>query len=221
MMLRFPDWIRPCGDSSLLIILGEQISLSLNRQVHALAHGLRARSIPGLEECVPGYATLRVDYDPLECSVQDLLNHIQEVRQALPEDNAMPAREVVIPVHYGGEDGPDLHFVAQHTGLTEEEVVRRHTAGKYPVFLMGFLPGFPYLGGMDERLAVPRLETPRQRVPAGSVGIAGKQTGVYPLESPGGWRIIGRTYLTLFDVNREPPFLLQPGDVVCFVAVEG
>ncbi|WP_322507902.1 5-oxoprolinase subunit PxpB [Anaerolinea sp.] len=220
MALTFPDWIQPCGDSSLLIILGEQISISLNRQVHALAQGLKARGIPGVEECVPGYATLRVDYDPLKCSVEDLLHHIQEVWESLPEDSALSAREVVIPVHYGGEDGPDLPFVAQHTGLSEEEVIRRHTAGRYPVFLMGFLPGFPYLGGMDESLATPRLDTPRQRVPAGSVGIAGKQTGVYPLDSPGGWRIIGRTSLTLFDVTREPPFLLQPGDVVRFVAVE-
>ncbi len=220
MSLTFPDWIQPCGDSSLLVTLGEEISLSVNRRVHALAQRLREGQIAGLRECVPGYATLRVDYDPLEASLDVLLPCIQSALDALSEETPLPAREVIIPVHYGGEDGPDLPFVAQHTGLSEEEVIRRHTAGIYPVFLMGFLPGFPYLGGMDESLATPRLDTPRQRVPAGSVGIAGKQTGVYPLESPGGWRLIGRTRMPLFDVSKEPPFLLQPGDVVRFVAVE-
>jgi len=221
MSSMFPDWIQPCGDTSLLVTLGEGISVSINRRVHALAKGLRERQIAGLGECVPGYATLRVDYDPLVTSLDDLIRSIQSVLESSYDENLLPAREVVLPVHYGGEDGPDLPFVAQHTGLSEDEVIRRHTAGVYPVFMMGFLPGFPYLGGMDESLATPRLETPRQRVPAGSVGIAGKQTGVYPLESPGGWRIIGRTHLTLFDASKEPPFLLQPGDVVRFVAVEG
>ena len=118
---------------------------------------------------------------------------------------------------YGGEAGPDLAFVASHTGLSADEVIRRHTAPRYTVYFIGFTPGFPYLGGMDVRLTTPRLETPRARVPAGSVGIAGPQTGVYPLESPGGWRIIGRTQLPLFDLAAQPPSLLSPGDEVRFV----
>jgi len=124
---------------------------------------------------------------------------------------------VEIPVVYGGESGPDLAFVAAHTGLSADEVIRRHTAPTYTVYFIGFTPGFPYLGGMDVRLTAPRLETPRARVPAGSVGIAGPQTGVYPLESPGGWRIIGRTHLPLFDLSAQPPSLLSPGDEVRFV----
>ena len=116
--------------------------------------------------------------------------------------------------------GPDLDFVSRHCGLTQAEVIALHSAGEYPVYMMGFTPGFPYLGGMDRRLACPRLETPRTRIPAGSVGIAGEQTGIYPLESPGGWRIIGRTPLRLFDLQREPPCLLAPGDMVRFVSIE-
>jgi KipI family sensor histidine kinase inhibitor len=131
------------------------------------------------------------------------------------------ARRVEIPVVYGGAYGPDLGFVATHNGLSEDAVVQIHASVEYQVAMMGFTPGFPYLLGMDASIASPRLETPRQQVPAGAVGIAGGQTGIYPLESPGGWRIIGRTPVVLFDPQREPPFLLAPGDVVHFVPVEG
>lgn len=133
---------------------------------------------------------------------------------------AVPSRKkVIIPVCYGGEYGPDLEFVSQYTGLSEEEVVKIHTACTYRVYMLGFLPGFPYLGGMDERIAAPRLETPRTRIPAGSVGIAGSQTGFYPMESPGGWRIIGRTPIKAFDPFSDNPFLLAPGDLVQFRAI--
>ncbi len=133
--------------------------------------------------------------------------------------NVDPPRRVEIPVCYGGEYGPDLAFVAQHNHLGEAEVIRIHSAREYPVYLMGFTPGFPYLGGMDPAIAAPRLNTPRSRIPGGSVGIAGEQTGIYPVDSPGGWRIIGRTDLRLFDITSEPPFLLAPGDVVSFMPV--
>ena len=126
---------------------------------------------------------------------------------------------IEVPTVYGGEFGADLEYVAQTHGLTTEEVVRLHTEQTYHVFMLGFTPGFPYLGELDERIATPRLESPRLRVPAGSVGIAERQTGIYPIESPGGWRIIGRTSLGLFDVNRDPPFLIGAGDRVKFVAV--
>ena len=133
--------------------------------------------------------------------------------------NVVNSRTVEIPTLYGGENGPDLSFVAEHNGLTVEEVVRIHSSRDYPVYMMGFTPGFPYLGGMDGRIAAPRLNSPRTNVPAGSVGIAGEQTGIYPMESPGGWQIIGRTETTLFDPNHEKPFLLAPGDQVRFVPV--
>lgn len=217
--------LRPAGDSALLVSFdtGGRIDLEINRQVHALAAALDAfnRSDPlfGLGEAVPGYATLLVHYDPL------VLNYAEveaRVRACLTDDSVAvrEPRRVEIPVVYGGEEGLDLDFIAQHSGLNAEEVVRIHTSRDYPVFLMGFTPGFPYLGGMDPAIAAPRLATPRSRVPAGSVGIAGEQTGVYPLESPGGWRIIGRTPLRLFDPQRAEPFLLAPGDLVHFVPVE-
>jgi KipI family sensor histidine kinase inhibitor len=169
---------------------------------------------------VPGYATLLIPYDPVQISfsaLNDWLHEKYEVLQPLAEAQS---RVVTVPVHYGGQDGPDLDFVAAHSGLTPAEVIALHTAPLYPVYFMGFAPGFPYLGGLDPRIAAPRLPSPRTCIPAGSVGIAGAQTGVYPLATPGGWRLIGRTKLPLFDPAREPPFLLSPGDRIRFVAVE-
>lgn len=215
--------LRPAGDSALLVSFDTsgRIDLEINRQAHTLAAALEATALadplPGIGEAVPGYATLLVHYDPLVLEYADVESR---VRACLVNDavSLREPRRVEIPVVYGGAEGPDLDFVAQHSGLSVEEVVRIHTSRDYPVFLMGFTPGFPYLGGMDPAIAAPRLPTPRSRVPAGSVGIAGEQTGVYPLESPGGWRIIGRTPLRLFDANQAEPFLLAPGDLVRFVA---
>lgn len=210
---------QPAGDSALLITLGTQIDLALNRRVHALARRLSAHALAGVIECVPAYAAVLVQYDPLRLDYAEVLAWAQ-AQAALPLDAAqLTPRRVEIPVHYGGADGPDLLDVAEAHHLTPEEVVRIHTSADYPVYMLGFTPGFPYLGGMDAAIATPRLETPRARVAAGSVGIAGGQTGIYPLESPGGWRIIGRTPLALFDPLRDPPTLLAPGDWVRFVAL--
>jgi KipI family sensor histidine kinase inhibitor len=217
---------QPAGDSALLVILGGQIDLATNRRVHALARRLAEHPLEGAGEAVPGYTTLLVHYDPLRVGYERLAGWVEEALAGPPPGAAgleegpadLPAaRRVEIPVRYGGEWGPDLEDVAQHCGLSTAEVVRIHTAGEYSVFLIGFLPGFPYLGGMDKAIACPRLATPRLCVPAGSVGIAGEQTGIYPLESPGGWRIIGRSRLLLFDIQRDPPALLAPGDMVRFV----
>lgn len=217
--------LRPAGDSALLVSFdtGGQIDLDTNLRAHALAAALETANqndpMPGMGEAVPGYATLLVHYDPLLTGYAEVE---ARVRACLVNDavSLREPRRVEIPVVYGGEDGPDLDFVAQHSGLSVEEVVHIHASREYPVFLMGFTPGFPYLGGMDPAIAAPRLPAPRSRVPAGSVGIAGEQTGVYPLESPGGWRIIGRTPLRLFDPLRAEPFLLAPGDLVRFVPIE-
>ncbi len=219
--------LRPAGDSALLVAIdtGGRIDLNANRTMHGLAAALQAAydadPLPGMGEAVPGYATLLVHYDPLAVAYPEVEARIRACLDlaAGALAGAVP-RRVEIPVVYGGEEGPDLDFVARHNNLSAEEVVRIHTSHDYPVFLMGFTPGFPYLGGLDPAIAAPRLSTPRSRVPAGSVGIAGAQTGVYPLESPGGWRIIGRTLLRLFDLQREAPFLLAPGDQVRFVPVE-
>ncbi len=212
--------LQPCGDSALLITLAETIDPAINARVHALAARLRAAQAPGLGEAVPAYGALLVHYDATRLDYPAVEAVVSSAAEALETQAAAPARQVVIPVVYGGAAGPDLGFVARHTGLTPAAVVQLHTSREYRVYLMGFTPGFPYLGELDERLVVPRLETPRLRVPAGSVGLAGRQTGIYPLESPGGWRLIGRTDLPLFDPAAPEPFRLAPGDLVRFVAVE-
>lgn len=211
--------IRPAGDAALLVTLGTCIDLDTNRRVHRLAGAIAAHRRPGIGATVPGYVALLVHYDPLVLSFGETRAWIAALDTATDVAGQVP-RRVEIPVRYGGAGGPDLAFVAAHNRLTPAEVVRIHTSREYPVFLMGFSPGFPYLGGMDPAIAAPRLKSPRTKVPAGSVGIAGEQTGVYPRESPGGWQLIGRTDLPLFDLGREPPFLLAPGDVVTFTAVE-
>jgi KipI family sensor histidine kinase inhibitor len=224
---QFPAQLQPSGDSAILVTFGTHIDLATNRRAHALARWWMAHALPGLGEslsglgeAVPGYATVLAHYDPQQL---DYAAALELLRRGLAESAALPdlpPRRVEIPVQYGGEFGPDLGFVVAHCGLSEAEVVAIHTAGEYPVYFIGFTPGFPYLGGLDERLAAPRLPTPRPRVPAGSVGIAGEQTGIYPLESPGGWRIIGRTRLCLFDPARTPPALLEPGDIVQFLSIK-
>lgn len=209
---------QPSGDAAVLVTLAEAIDLAVNARVHTLAARLRAARLAGLGEAVPGYATLLVHYDPAELDYPAAEAAVRAAAEAADALAAAPARTVTIPVTYGGAAGPDLEFVARHTGLTPEAVVQLHTSRAYRVYLMGFTPGFPYLGELDERLAVPRLEAPRLRVPAGSVGLAGRQTGIYPLESPGGWRLIGRTNLPLFDPAAAEPFRLAPGDWVRFTA---
>lgn len=212
---------KPAGDSALLVVFGEEIDLQINRKVHALDRLIARDPFAGLVETVPTYSSLLVYYDLLEQDYAAVLAAVRQRMERLQDAPDQAFHRVDIPTHYGGEFGPDLDFVAEHNHLTPQEVIQIHSAGEYPVYMMGFTPGFPYLGGMDERIAAPRLESPRTHVPAGSVGIAGKQTGVYPIESPGGWRIIGRTDLKLFDPAVEMPFLLAPGDLVRFVPVSG
>ncbi len=212
---------KPAGDSALLVIFGEEIDLQINRRIHALDHLIARDPFPGLVETVPTYSSLLVYYDLLAQDYAGALAAVKMRMERLQDAQDQVIHRVDIPTCYGGEYGPDLDFVAEHNHLTPQEVIQIHSSGEYPVYMMGFTPGFPYLGGMDERIAAPRLESPRTHVPAGSVGIAGKQTGVYPIESPGGWRIIGRTDLKLFDPAAEIPFLLSPGDLVRFVPVSG
>ena len=168
---------------------------------------------------MPTYRSLLVHYDPLRLGYDDVVHLVGEQLQRVGEVPLPESRVVEVPTLYGGESGPDIAFVAEHNGLSVEEVIRIHSSVDYTVYMLGFTPGFPYLGGMSAAIATPRLETPRPRVPAGSVGLAGQQTGVYPIESPGGWRIIGRTPLVLFDPQRDPPALLAAGDRVRFVPV--
>jgi len=207
----------PAGDSAILIQFGEKIDVQINQKVHALAAFLQNNLIQGIGETIPGYCTLLVHFDLRYASYLEILNFL---RQQATQENLFPKpdpRRIEIPVVYGGLYGPDLDFVAQHNHLTPEEVIRIHCNSIYLVYMVGFTPGFAYLGGLDESIATPRVENPRKHVPAGSVGIAGMQTGIYPIDSPGGWQLIGHTTKKLFDPHQNPPCLLAPGDEVVFI----
>ena len=213
----------PQGEGGITVELGDAIDLAVNARVHALARAVARRLRSQVLEVVPSYASLLVIFDPLAVPRARLARRLEALAREITGAVTEPPRRVVqVPVCYGGELGPDLAEVARAVGLSAAEVIARHSAPVYRVYLLGFTPGFPYLGGMDPRLACPRLPSPRLRVPAGSVAIAGAQTGVYSVESPGGWRILGRTPLRLFDPDARArrPFLLAPGDGLRFVPVE-
>lgn len=208
------------GESCLVVELGDAIELALNRRVRALGLALEQARVKGVLEAVPTYRSLAIYYDPLTIDRDALKQQVGSLYGSLGDQGEHAPRVVEIPTVYGGEYGPDLGFVARHSGLSPDEVVRLHSEPLYHVYMLGFIAGFPYLGDLAERLAVPRLSTPRLKVPAGSVGIGGRQTGIYPIESPGGWRIIGRTPLRLFDPSSEAPTPILPGDKVRFVRIE-
>ena len=209
----------PAGDKTLVVELGDAIDPEINRRVHSLTRAVERAAVPGVFDLVPTYRSLLVYYDPLTVSPSELQSKIVEAEQMLNEHTVGVARVVHLPTLYGGEYGPDLEFVAQHAGLSPEGVVDIHSSTDYLVYMMGFTPGFPYLGGMSEKLTTPRLDTPRTEIPAGSVGIAENQTGVYPVASPGGWQLIGRTPLSLFDPLSDQPSLLDAGDYVRFTPI--
>lgn len=217
--------IEPLGDQALLLRWGDIADIAVNRRVHALAGRLRAAAAPWLIDCVPAYASLAVFFDGAMIPGKDPTTIVGEWLLAIlaeeePQAGAAQSRLVEIPVCYGGVHGPDLDDVASACGLSAAQVVEKHARPEYLVAMLGFSPGFPYLLGLDPDLAVPRLATPRVRVPAGSVGIGGAQTGIYPNEGPGGWRLIGRTPQCLFDASRDPPAHVLPGDRVRFVPID-
>lgn len=218
MMYRRPRFLSG-GDQALFVELGDAIDPAINRRVRNLALAIQKEKVPGVTETVPAYCSLLVYFNPQQTNFRTLQAAINELIEHLAEFDLPAPRLVEIPTSYGGEYGPDLDFVAAHNGLTTEQVVQIHTGTPYLIYMIGFMPGFPYLGGVSPRIAAPRLDTPRSRVPPGSVGIAGNQTGIYPLAGPGGWRIVGRTPLKLFDPRREPPALFQAGDCVAFVSI--
>jgi len=209
----------PAGERGLVVEFGNAVSLEINARVRALALGLEAARIPGLIEVIPTYRSLGIAYDPQATSCDELQARVREVMSRL-DPGALPAPKLVrIPTVYGGPYGPDLPFVAEHAGLGEAEVIRLHSEPLYHVYMIGFTAGFAYLGGLPERLHTPRLSSPRIKTPKGSVAVGGSQTGAYPAETPGGWRIIGRTFLELFDPSREVPTPMVPGDRVQFVPI--
>ena len=210
----------PAGDKSLIIEFGDSISPEINKEIRNMYIAMEKSGLDGIIEMVPTYRSLLVSYNPLKIKYKDLCSKLREYEENLGDSGSEPAKVVEIPTIYGGEYGPDLEFVAQHNNLSVDEVIEIHSSRNYLIYMLGFTPGFPYLGGMSEKIETPRLKTPRTKIPGGSVGIAGKQTGIYPIDSPGGWQLIGRTPVKLYDPFAEPPVLLNAGDYVRFVPID-
>lgn len=210
----------PLGDSAIVIQFPDQISEAIHQQLRAVTAYLDENSFEGFIEYTPAFTSVTIYYQPWIIRYEEILGLLEEMMKELMEDSApCTATLIEIPVVYGGDFGPDLEFVAAHNHLSVEKVIAIHTAAEYLVYMIGFAPGFPYLGGMNEKIAAPRKAQPRAKVAAGAVGIAGQQTGIYPIETPGGWQIIGQTPLSLFDLNRKEPALLKAGDRLKFVAI--
>ncbi|MGC2630832.1 MAG: 5-oxoprolinase subunit PxpB [Rhodomicrobium sp.] len=208
-----------CAESALLVDFGVRYSKSLSLEILTISEGLAKRELPGMKESIPALSSLTVFYDPLLLSRERLTAEIEAVCSA-EQTTALRSRTWELPVIYGGESGPDLEDVASRAGLTASEAASLHAGELYQVYMLGFLPGFAYLGDLPEPLRLPRRSTPRTRVPAGSVAIAAEMTAVYPLESPGGWHLIGYTPIVLWDIARQDEPLLKPGDGVRFVEVD-
>lgn len=215
----FRPRIVPVGDTAILVELGETIDPGINAAVLALDRRIRAMAIDGVVELVPTYRSLLVHYDPDRVDGRALLARLAAI-EVDPGEPAPAGRLWTVPVAYGGEFGIDLEAVARRHGLSIDDVVRLHTAPTYRVYMVGFVPGFTYLGGLDPRLHTPRLEDPRPRTPAGSVSIGGIQAGIASVEIPSGWHLLGRTPVRTFDPERTPPLLLGPGDRVRFVPID-
>jgi KipI family sensor histidine kinase inhibitor len=210
--------IVPLGDSCVSVQFAAGIDPAVNARCIALAASLDDLALPGVRDVVPTYNAVTVHFDPLIGDCDALSSELGRLARVEPPSTAVESRTIEIPVTYGGASGPDLRVVAEFAGCSEADVVRLHTATRYRVYMLGFLPGFAYMGTVDRRIAMPRLDTPRMRVTAGSVAIAAEQTGIYPCDAPGGWRIIGRTTVKVFDATRAEPFLLEAGDNVKFVS---
>jgi KipI family sensor histidine kinase inhibitor len=212
--------IRPAGDQALLVEFGEEISPALNREVHAFVRRAAPRKIPGIGEMVPSYSSVLVYYESLALSFAETASWVREFLTALSSEPDPSGTVKEVPVLYGGEFGPDISYVAGHNGISVDEVIRLHTGESYLVYVVGFSPGFAAMGSVPRKIQAPRLSTPRTKVPAGSVGIGGQQTGIYAVESPGGWQLIGRTPLNLFNLTKNPPSFFQPGDYARFYAID-
>ena len=213
--------ISPVGDRAISIDFGQVIDPIINRHIRQTIERIKELQLDGIIELVPTYCALLVEYDAILYSYSEICNIIEPT---LEEGMANTINELVtvveVPTVYGGEFGPDLSFVASHNHLSEDEVISIHSGTDYLVYMLGFIPGFTYLGGMDLRIATPRLSSPRTLIPAGSVGIAGEQTGTYPSDSPGGWQIIGRTPVTMYDMSKAQAALLKAGDYVRYVPID-
>lgn len=212
--------IVPAGDSALIVEFEERIDPLVNARTIACADGIQAARIDGVRDIVPAYRSVTVYFDPLRTPYEALMTAIEREAARPIAETAAGREPVRVPVCYGGDLGPDLPGVAAFARLSEADVIRMHTSATYRVFMLGFVPGFAYMGIVDRRIAMPRHSTPRLRVPIGTVGVAGVQTGIYPAETPGGWQLIGRTPVKPFDPARPEPFLMKAGDAVQFYPIE-
>lgn len=211
--------ILPCGDSAVTVCFGNEVSEQIGFRVRTLNSALQPFLNKGITDLIPAFCSLTVCYNPLKISYSKLRRIIDRAVKCKQENETTKKTVHHVPVCYGGSYGPDLVDVAKLTNLSEREVISLHSGTDYLIYMIGFLPGFPYLGGMDNKLVVPRLETPRTLIPSGSVGIGGNQTGVYPMESPGGWRLIGKTPEILYSPDRTPPVYYAAGEYVRFYPV--
>lgn len=211
--------ILPAGDRAVTIELGHSIDPAVNDQVQALCARLKAAQLPGVSELIPAFCSVLVLYDPDMLSFSALKERILSLTEESSSAKPVSRRLLFIPCCYGSHFGPDLADLSSFTGLSREEIIELHSQRDYRIYMLGFLPGFVYLGGLNERIAMPRLSVPRLKIPRGAVGIGGSQTGVYPLESPGGWRLIGSTPLDFYDPNRENPVLCRAGDFIRFIPI--
>jgi len=208
------------GDRGLVVEFGNIISETVNKKVRNLYLAIQKGHIKGINEMIPTYRSLLIHYNPIEIEIDNLIEKLMEIEKALDSIDLPKPGIIEIPTIYGGEFGEDLNFVSEHNGISVDEVIKIHSSVDYLIYMLGFTPGFPYLGGMSEKIETPRLKIPRTKIPAGSVGIAGKQTGIYPIESPGGWQLIGKTPIKLYDPNSQIPIILQAGDYIRFIPIE-
>lgn len=209
-----------CGEGALTVHLGDGIDPAINRRVTALQGAIGSAGLRGITDLIPAYADLTVCYDCTVISAKALQRQLRRLLDSLSVAGQDRRRVFRLPVCYGGDYGPDLDFVCHHSGLSAQEVIELHSAPDYLIYMLGFLPGFAYLGGLDDRIKTPRLQNPRTKIHAGAVGIGGEQTGIYPLSSPGGWRLIGTTPVKPYDPERDEPILYSAGDYIRFVPID-
>lgn len=207
------------GDKAVVMEFGNEISKDINAKIRNVVKSVEEAKVDGIVELLPTYRSLMIMYDPLKIEYSELISTLDSMSSKQVDNEEEKIKIVEFPTVYGGEYGPDINFVAEHNNITVDEVIKIHTGTDYLVYMMGFTPGFTYLGGMSDKIVTPRLASPRTKIPAGSVGIAGAQTGMYPSETPGGWQLIGRTPLKLYDSDKEPPVMLSAGDYVRYVSV--